>query len=207
MSPERKLARRISKMASIVAILAFVLAVVPAGSAYILRAAGVRTMFVVSQSMVPTFSKGDVILVSSNYGSLTAGDMIAYRGDWMGGKTITHRISRIEDDDDNTVSDSLPDDNAKIFTKGDNNSVEDPGFRTRDDVVGEIVAVFPHAGVIVNTKILIVLACVFVIFVFLSEKDWESYLLKRRQRSSLRAKKVSGARRGARTGRGESEHE
>jgi len=95
-----------------------------------------RIMYVVSNSMVPTFERGDLILLSEDhYGSLEEGDIIAYNASWHPDGPITHRI----------VSKS----ETEYITKGDSNNVSDPAI-TDDQVIGEIIAWIPKLGYLFN---------------------------------------------------------
>lgn len=91
---------------------------------------GYETLAVKSTSMAPTFNKGDMIVISTDFvvDDLEVGDVITYRmqmedenGDWV---TVynTHRIYEI--------------DGIWFRTKGDNINNPDPTAITGNDVVG-----------------------------------------------------------------------
>lgn len=93
---------------------------------------GMKVMHVVSDSMVPTFKTGDVLLVSTqDKDNIHENDMIAYTAEWLNNKTVTHRVKSVNKD--------------KIITQGDNNSMSDPEF-SKDKVVGKITAIVPKMG-------------------------------------------------------------
>ena len=96
---------------------------------------GYRMYNVASESMVPVYKVNDIIAVKDcDTATLKVGDDIAYRGEklGLGGKIITHRIIKIEDN--NGV--------REITTKGVNNALSDPPITTKQ-VVGKVVGVVP----------------------------------------------------------------
>lgn len=91
--------------------------------------------FVVSgASMEPAISKGSLVIVRPTLPAvLTVGDVVTYQ---HRGRTLTHRISAIEEFGD-----------ARVFTtKGDANDVVDPEPVAFDDRAGLLVAHVPLAG-------------------------------------------------------------
>jgi signal peptidase I len=94
-----------------------------------------KPMYVVSESMAPTFSTGDLILTSRSYNGIQEGDVVAYKADWLDGLLVTHRVVEVNGD--------------QLTAKGDNNSAEDPVF-DKSKVYGEVVAVLPHVGYLFN---------------------------------------------------------
>mgnify|MGYP001240646706 CR=1 FL=1 len=96
---------------------------------------GIRTMYVVSDSMVPTFSKGDLLLVSTHSNSLAPGDIIAYSAPWVNDQLVTHRIQSMDD--------------LQVIAKGDANALSDPAF-PRTAIYGEIVSSIPKLGYLFN---------------------------------------------------------
>ena len=49
------------------------------GFTVLLKGCHIDPMYVVSNSMTPTFSSGDIILVSTRHNAVAAGDVIAYK--------------------------------------------------------------------------------------------------------------------------------
>lgn len=87
---------------------------------------------IVSESMKPEYEIGDMFLSKEiKYEDIKVGDDIVYIGkaSTYEGKTITHRVIRI---DDGTKT---------IYTKGINNTAEDPGIKY-DQVCGRVVYKF-----------------------------------------------------------------
>ncbi len=99
---------------------------------------GVDSPFTVvtSGSMRPTLEVGDLlIVVGADPYDLKVGDIIVFRVPWSS-SLIVHRIIRID------MSASGP----IFYTKGDNNALPDPGFRTAKDIYGRVVLRIPYLG-------------------------------------------------------------
>lgn len=99
---------------------------------------GTNTPLVVvtSESMVPTIHVGDLLVLQGRTEEgLQVGDIIVYVDDWNP-NPIVHRIVEIED-----IEGTL-----HYYTKGDANAQRDPGSRTIDEVVGEVVLIIPWIG-------------------------------------------------------------
>lgn len=83
---------------------------------------GVTTHVVISDSMEPYLSKGDVLIVKES-DSYDIGDVITYiDGD---GRSITHRIVEV--------------DIGGYIAKGDNNPSCDPGMISETQIVGKLI--------------------------------------------------------------------
>lgn len=93
---------------------------------------GIRIFNIVSESMVPKYVIGDVLVAKSvDANELQVGDDIAYRGEVgsFNGKIITHEIIAIDKDGDT----------LKFHTKGINNDEEDPATVESNQIYGKIV--------------------------------------------------------------------
>lgn len=99
------------------------------GFTVLLKGCHIDPMYVVSNSMTPTFSSGDIILVSTRHNAVAAGDVIAYKN--TSGDMVTHRITSI--------------DHNMVTTRGDANKSDDPMFPT-SAIHGEVVGIIPHLG-------------------------------------------------------------
>jgi len=90
--------------------------------------------------MRPTLEVGDLlIVVGADPYSLKVGDIIVFRTPWSG-SLIVHRIIRI----DRTPAGPI------FYTKGDNNALPDPGFRTIRDIYGKVVLRIPYVGTVLE---------------------------------------------------------
>ena len=126
----------------------------------------------VSGSMEPSISKGDLVLASENYGGLTEGDVVVYKARWFNDENVLHRI----------VSSRIDKEGSKIYkTKGDNNPVNDPGEITVQDIKSEVVTVVPYGGYVWNWWTLGVLSVLYLGATVLST-DRAMYSFERRIR-------------------------
>lgn len=103
------------------------LAVLVGGFGFVglLHETGVSVYRVASDSMVPAFKTGDVVLVSKDAESLTVGDIAVYRSDWHSG-LIVHRVVDVSD--------------GSFTFQGDANKDSDPQVVEKKDILGEVVA-------------------------------------------------------------------
>lgn len=118
---------------------------------------------IVSESMVPTFEKNDLVVVRKCAPEdLKKGDIITFNHD---GRTISHRIIRITND------------NGVLFTtKGDNNEVADVDPVKCDQIYGKFVFKIKKIGNIVsyiqNIRGLVnIVIFVVIVFALVSLKD------------------------------------
>lgn len=157
-----------------------------AGGVYI-HLADVRMQPVLSGSMRPTFSPGDLVITESvPLSSLAPGDVIAFNAPGSNVTTL-HRIVTISD----TGSGRL------VTTKGDANSVADPWTgRLSDPTVPRLVAVVPWLGWLSQIRLLIFAAAGLALLAVLLVEIWR---LGRRgrllRRSSAPARSVNDASR------------
>lgn len=119
---------------------------------------------IISESMVPTFEKNDVVVVKRCAPEeLQVGDIIIFNHD---DRTISHRIIRIAKDVGN----------ISFITKGDNNEVADVDPVKGTDVYGKVVFKIKKIGNIVsyiqNVRGLInIVIFAIIVFVLISLKD------------------------------------
>jgi signal peptidase len=92
---------------------------------------GYKPFTVLSNSMKPAFSAGDIVLVKDiSTSNIKKNDVITFKE--SNRKLITHRVAEVTD--------------QGFVTKGDNNNVKDDGFVKPENVVGELVLTLPKAG-------------------------------------------------------------
>ena len=93
---------------------------------------------IVSNSMVPAFSRGDVVVVRKldvdETDKLKVGDVLQYEAD---GRYIVHRIVKIKEDDNGAFT---------YITKGDNNNAPDSNPVTESQIRGVVKYVIPKIG-------------------------------------------------------------
>ena len=92
---------------------------------------GIRMFNVVSESMAPDYTKGDILIVKeTDAKKIKVGQDIAYQGEegQVAGKIVTHRVVNIE-----TENNEL-----KFHTKGISNMIEDPEVK-ENQIFGVVV--------------------------------------------------------------------
>lgn len=92
---------------------------------------GYGAAVVLSGSMEPTFSRGDLILVKQT-DSFSVGDIVVYQTE---GILVVHRVIELDGD--------------TIITQGDANSTSDPVFE-KSAVKGTVIGWVPRVGILVN---------------------------------------------------------
>lgn len=102
--------------------------------AAVLSLGGVRSAFVVSDSMVPAFEKGDLLLVSQDFGEVSVGDVVLYSATWNE-RLVSHRVVSVKED--------------FILLQGDSNEFPDPPA-PKSSVFGVVAGVLPNLGWVVN---------------------------------------------------------
>jgi signal peptidase len=94
-----------------------------------------KPVVIMSDSMVPIFARGSIVVVQQRYDPLDiqVGDIIQYSADTI---MITHRVVAIE----------VGDESKRIFiTKGDNNSSYDSPVKD-NQIVGVVRSTVPYLG-------------------------------------------------------------
>ena len=140
-------------VSTVIVVLAVLCAVFLMGS----RLLGYQVFTVISGSMEPELSVGDLLIVlgSSSY---EIGDVVVYQD---GNIVVTHRIVRFSDDEE-------------IVTQGDANNTEDDPISV-EAIKGEVVAVIPFVGYFINAiKTPIVTICILALAVFLFERSFRA---------------------------------
>lgn len=126
---------------------------------------GQKYYIISTNSMSPTINKYDVVVSKSvKQNELKVGDVITYQ---INDEVITHRISRIEEQD-----------KIYYYTKGDNNVDEDKRKITFNDIKGKEIYIIPKFGKIIKILsskitllcIILVILIVFLIQIFRDEK-------------------------------------
>ena len=93
---------------------------------------------VLSNSMYPTFARGDAVVVQKlekkEFSKLKKGDILYYSKD---GKLIIHRIIEIKETEEKKL---------EIKTKGDNNNTEDNWIIKEEEIIGKVKFMVPYIG-------------------------------------------------------------
>ena len=134
---------------TVVLVLAILLAIFAGYSAYATKAGtgvpsvlGIRPFAVQSDSMAPTFNKGDLIIDKAvDAETLEVGDVITFWTVINGQKVLnTHRITQITDYGNYLYFD----------TKGDNNTIADTDGVHQRDIVGMYLFRIPNVGTVLD---------------------------------------------------------
>lgn len=148
----------LSTLSALVSILVLSIAFVIIAFSLLLSAFGMRSMYVVSNSMNPEFEQGDMLIIASNYQAISPGDIVGYEAAWADGKIVTHRVIDVSGDE--------------ITVKGDNNVNPDPTF-TKDKVRGEIIGQLPNLGWVFNPWGIAILCITGLAFSIIADKTRE----------------------------------
>jgi len=102
--------------------------------------AGYQMYIVLSDSMVPIFRAGSMVVVKPvNPGQLQEGDIITFKPSAVDDTTVTHRIVDVRNED-----------GLEFTTRGDANNADDAHPVPAKNVVGRVALSIPYAGFIVN---------------------------------------------------------
>ena len=93
---------------------------------------------VLSNSMYPTFARGDAVVVQilekKEFSKLKKGDILYYSKD---DKLVIHRIIEIKETEEKKL---------EIKTKGDNNNTEDNWIIKEEEIIGKVKFMVPYIG-------------------------------------------------------------
>lgn len=117
---------------------------------------GVGAAVVLSGSMEPALSVGDLVIVAES-STYTVDDMVVYQDGRM---AVTHRIVSITD--------------SEVITRGDANNTEDSPINP-DQLKGKVVLAIPLVGYAINAiKTPIGTLCIIVLAIFLLERSFRA---------------------------------
>lgn len=120
-------------------VLVIVAGVTFGGYGVFMAAMGTTTPLVVvtSESMVPNLNVGDMLVLQHRaQDQIFLLDIVVYRADWYPAAPVVHRVIQID----------VVDGEYRYYTRGDANLVQDPGYRSYEDIVGVVVLVIPKLG-------------------------------------------------------------
>ena len=125
---------------------------------------GVGSAVVLSGSMEPAISVGDLLIISRQ-DAYQVGDIVVYQS---GRIAVTHRIVSISEDE--------------VITRGDANNAEDDPIPP-EHITGEVVLIIPCVGYLVNIiKTPLVTLAIIALAVFLMERSFRAEKEKDKQR-------------------------
>ena len=117
---------------------------------------GVGSAVVLSGSMEPEISIGDLLFISEREG-YEVGDVVVYQDGKM---AVTHRIVSISGNE--------------VITRGDANNTEDDPI-TLEQIKGEVVLAIPYVGSVVNAiKTPLGTICILALAIFLLERSFSA---------------------------------
>jgi len=123
---------------------------------------------VVSGSMEPTYHKGDLLfLYGETPANINEGDVIVFHANHWPDPPAEPVVHRVVDKQYDSISEQW-----EFKTKGDANSVEDPGWVPGDQVIGKVVGWIPLIGwvkiLLTEGNLLIPLIVIIIILLMIS---------------------------------------
>lgn len=154
---------RHSRFVRVLSVALLFLAITPVAVFAVPQLAGASHSYVVlSDSMEPTFTSGDAVLVAETAPEdIAAGDVVTYRRSGASSTLVTHRVVEVVDEA-----------GERWFrTKGDANEEADGDLVASSDVVGVQTLTIPYLGHVVlfarsslGVAVLVVLPCALLAF-------------------------------------------
>jgi len=145
---------------------------------------GYAVLEVVSDSMVPSINKGDLIIVNTNDQNYREKRIVTFKD--KDNMIVTHRIIEINDD--------------KITTRGDANNADDPNHITKENIIGVYAFKISNLGYIIKaiknpiTLISILLMGFIVCTLISTDKDGIPLDISEEEKKFLISKKKKEAR-------------
>ena len=141
---------------------------------------GYKSYVIKTTSMEPTINVNDVVLTKEvEQQDLKVGDVITFL---QNREVITHRITKIEDIDEE----------IQYTTKGDNNNIEDIFKISYDNIEGKHVLTIPYLGKIVqlldNKLVFLIILLIILILMFVQLQNQEKKD-NRREKKKIEDKK------------------
>lgn len=135
---------------------------------------GYKAYIIKTNSMEPTININDVIITKKvKDDEIKVHDIITFIQD---GEVITHRITKIDNDDSK----------IKFTTKGDNNNIEDTFKITYDSIEGKHILTIPYLGILVqilqNKIIFLIILLIILIFMFIGIQRQEKKEYRREKK-------------------------
>ena len=135
---------------------------------------GYKAYIIKTNSMEPTININDVIITKKvKDDEIKVHDIITFIQD---GEVITHRITKIDNDDSK----------IKFTTKGDNNNIEYTFKITYDSIEGKHILTIPYLGILVqilqNKIIFLIILLIILIFMFIGMQRQEKKEYRREKK-------------------------
>lgn len=161
-----KIAKKIIEIIAIILIYNIILiAISSANKVNLINIFGYKSYIIKTNSMEPTININDVVITKKvEKEEIKTGDVITFLQD---GEVITHRITQINNNGDQT----------EYTTKGDNNNIEDTFKITYDNIEGKHILTIPYLGKIVeildNKILFLIITLIVLIFLFMRIQNQE----------------------------------
>ena len=141
---------------------------------------GYKSYVIKTDSMEPTININDVVINKEvNQEEIEVGDVITFQ---YKGEVITHRITKIDNENEET----------QYTTKGDNNNIEDTFKITYENIKGKYVLTIPYLGKVVqlleNKLLFLIILLIILIFIFVQLQNQEK-MDNRREKKKIEDKK------------------
>lgn len=175
-----KILKRIMEIIAIILIYNIILIIVSSINGKDFSILGYKAYIVDTNSMEPTINVGDIVIVKKvKEDKLKQGDVITFTEE---GEVITHRITKVETEENGT----------QYVTKGDNNNTEDT-FKIRyNDIIGEEILTIPRLGKtvqILDSKIIILIIILIILIFILVKIQKNEKIENRREKKKIEEKK------------------
>ena len=175
-----KILKRIMEIIAIILIYNIILIIVSSINGKDFSILGYKAYIVDTNSMEPTINVGDIVIVKKvKEDKLKQGDVITFTEE---GEVITHRITKVEREENGT----------QYVTKGDNNNTEDT-FKIRyNDIIGEEILTIPRLGKtvqILDSKIIILIIILIILIFILVKIQKNEKIENMREKKKIEEKK------------------
>ncbi|MFS0661131.1 signal peptidase I [Niallia alba] len=97
---------------------------------------GYRLFTVVSESMKPELSVGDMVIVNEDAHDIKVGDVVAFKTSESESSVVTHRVSIVSEK------------KRMVQTKGDANKNPDDAMVEQEQIIGKVVGHIPKIGLL-----------------------------------------------------------
>lgn len=155
-----KIAKKVIEILAVILIYNIILIVVSSENNFnLINMFGYKSYVIKTNSMEPTINVNDVVINKKvEQEDLKVGDVITFI---QKGEVITHRITKIDDDEEQ----------VQYTTKGDNNNIEDTFKISYKNIEGKQVLTIPHLGKIIqlleNRLLFLIILLIVLIFMFI----------------------------------------
>jgi len=175
-----KIAKKVIEILAVILIYNIILIAISSQNVNLINLFGYKSYVIKTNSMEPTINVNDVVINKEiKQEELNVGDVITFQ---YKGEVITHRITKIDNEADET----------QYTTKGDNNNIEDTFKITYENIKGKHVLTIPYLGMVVqlleNKLLFLIILLIILIFMFAQLQNQEKKD-NRREKKKIEDKK------------------